>query len=178
MSERGAVITFRDGWADSHQASPDGMPIYTEQVLIRILDTPLLDIERVATQAEMREHKDAYDAYLATRKAQRNIDDSGYPLMYWPAASAAEVQMLAVRKITTVEQLAEYAGDDSLPGQLADLALRAERMIDMQKSFGKYEVIMREYEGEIEVLKGQLTELKQSLSAANAIIETLKMRVT
>jgi hypothetical protein len=169
-------VTFYEGWADTGKLSPDGFPAFADTVMIRIERPPLLLIERVATPQEFRDYPEEYAAFQAVQKAKRNTGDDGYPLVYWPAASAAEVKMLAARNIQTVEALAKLAGDRDLPGQLADLALRAERMLDMQKNFGKYEALLKERDGEIEVLTGQVKELQISLSAANALVDTLKLR--
>jgi hypothetical protein len=177
MSNHPALITFYQGWADTGGISPDGMPLYADTVMIRLERPPLLSLQRQATKQDFIDHPEEYDAFKAIAKATRNVGDEGYPLVYWPAATAAEIQMLAVRKIDTVEDLATYAGNRDLPGQLADLALRAERMLDMQKNFGKYEAMLHERDGEIAELNGQVLDLRQSLSAANSLIETLKLRV-
>jgi hypothetical protein len=176
MSDHPALITFYQGWADSHVVSKDGFPTYADTVMVRIERPPLLHLERAATKDDFRDHPEEYAAFQAVEKAKRNTGTEGYPLVYWPAASMAEVKMLAVRNVSTVEELAELAGNRDLPGQLADLALRAERMLDMQKNFGKYEALLQERDGELEVLSGQVKELQVSLSAANSLIETLKMK--
>lgn len=177
MSDHPALITFYQGWADTHEISPDGMPLFVDTVMIRIERPPLLSLQRPAIKQDFTDHPEEYEAYKMIAKAGRNTGETGYPLVYWPAATAAEIQMLAVRKIDTVEELAEQAGNRDLPGQLADLALRAERMLDMQKNFGKYEAMLNERDGEIAELTGQVLDLRQSLSAANSLIETLKLRV-
>jgi len=177
MSDHPALITFYQGWADSHELTKDGFPAYADTVMIRIERPPLLHLERAANKDDFREHPEEYAAFQAIAKARRNTGEDGYPLVYWPAATAAEVKMLAVRNISTVEELAKLAGDRDLPGQLADLALRAERMLDMQKNFGKYEALLTERDGELEVLNAQVKELQVSLSAANSLIDTLKLKV-
>lgn len=177
MSDHAALVTFYEGWADTGKLSPDGFPAFADTVMIRIERPPLLRLERPATPEEFRAYPEEYAAFQAVQKAKRNTGETdGYPLVYWPAATAAEIQMLAARNIQTVEALAKLAGDRDLPGQLADLALRAERMLDMQKNFGKYEALLKERDGEIEVLTGQVNELKMSLSSANALVDTLKLR--
>jgi hypothetical protein len=175
MSDHAALVTFYQGWSDSHVVSTDGFPTYADTVMVRIERPPLLHLERPATRDDFRDHPEEYAAFQAIEKAKRNTGTEGYPLVYWPAASMAEVKMLAVRNISTVEELAKLAGNRDLPGQLADLALRAERMLDMQKNFGKYEALLQERDGQLEVLNGQVSELKVSLSAANALIETMKI---
>jgi hypothetical protein len=177
MSDHPALITFSDGWGDSHTTSADGMPVYVDTVMITIERPPLLKLHRQAIAQDFKDHPLEYEAFLAVQKAKRNTGEEGYPLVYWPAATAADVAMLAARKITTVEQVAALAGDRTLPGQLADLALRAERMMDMQKQFGKYEAMLHERDAQLVELNEQVKDLQQSLSAANSVINTLKMRV-
>jgi hypothetical protein len=176
MSDAPALITFFQGWGDSREVSKDGFPAFVDTVKIRIERPPTLLIERVACNDDFKDHPEEYAAFQSIMKAKRNTGTEGYPLVYWPAATMAEVQMLAVRNIQTVEELAKLAGNRDLPGQLADLALRAERMLDMQANFGKYEALLKERDGEIEVLSAQVQELKVSLSAANSLIDTLKLR--
>lgn len=175
MSDNAALVTFYQGWADTHVVSKDGFPAYTDTIMVSIDRPPLLHLERVATKDDFRDHPEEFAAFQAIAKARRNTGEDGYPLVYWPAATAAEVKMLAVRNISTVEDLAKLAGNRDIPGQLADLALRAERMLDMQKDFGKYEALLNERDAENEVLAGQVKDLQQSLSAANALIETMKI---
>jgi hypothetical protein len=177
MSDHPALITFSEGWALSAESSPDGMPIYNEAVIIHIERPPLLSLQRAATKEDFADHPAEYEAFQAVRKARRNVGDDGYPLVYWPAVSAAELQMLAVRNIVTVEQLANLANNRELPGQLADLALRAERMLDMQKNFGSFEKLLAESNAERDEMISQNKELKSSLSAAQALVETLKLKV-
>ena len=177
MSDHPALITFSEGWALSPEPSPDGLPIYNEAVIIHIERPPLLSLQRAATKQDFADHPAEYEAFQAVRAAKRNVGDDGYPLVYWPAVSAADVQMLAVRNIVTVEQLAKLANNRDLPGQLADLALRAERMIDMQKTFGRHEALLAESNAERDEMIAQNKDLKQSLSAAQALIDTLKLKV-
>lgn len=177
MSDHPALITFTEGWADTGKISDDGFPAFEESVMITIERPPLLKLTRAAIQQDFVDHPEEYAAFEAVRKAKRNIGDDGYPLVYWPAVTTAEVQMLAVRNISTVEGLAELAGRRDMPGQLADLALRAERMLDMQKNFGKYEAMLTERDAELAIVNEQNKELRTSLSAANALIETLKLKV-
>jgi hypothetical protein len=177
MNDFPALITFYEGWADTGTISEDGFPVYVDTTMINIERPPLLKLQRVATREDMATYHDEYNSFLDIKKAKRNTGDEGYPLVYWPAATAAEVQTLAARQIGTVEKLAELANARDLPPQLLELARRAERMLDMQKNFGKYEAILSEREAEIGVLKEQVKDVSHSLAAANAIIETLKLKV-
>lgn len=177
MSDAPALITFSEGWVNSNTMSPDGFPVYEEIVTIVVERPPLLKTPpRRAMPEDFRDHKAEYEDFLLNQKSKKNTQEEGYPLVYWPAATAAAIQMLAVRNVTTVEGLAKLAGSRDLPGPLADLALRAERMLDLQSNFGKYEAMLHDKDGQLEVLNEQVKDLRQSLSAANAIIETLKLK--
>lgn len=177
MSDQPALITFKEGWGTTGQLSEDGFPVFVDTVMVSIERPPLLKLERIATREDFAAHPDEYEAFQLVQKAKRNTGEEGYPLVYWPAATAAEVKMLASRNVSTVEELAKLAGLRDLPAQLADLAARAERMLDMQKNFGKYEAMLKDRDGQIEVLSEQVKEMKTSLSAANSLIDTLKLKV-
>jgi hypothetical protein len=178
MSDQSALIHFSQGWADSHRISSDGLPIYDDTVMIHIERPPLLNLERVATPEECKQYRQEFEAFQREQKAKSTaVSESGYPLVYWPVLSPAEVQTLAVRGVYTVEQLANLAGNQDLPGNLADQALRAERLMDMQKNFGKYEAMLHERDAQLEEVQEQLKEARATVSAQNAIIDTLKMRV-
>lgn len=178
MSDHPALIHFYQGWADTQQISPDGMPVYVDTVMIQIERPPLLKLNRPAGQEDFRNYPEEYDVFKRELAAKDSaVSDSGYPLVYWPALSAAEVHMFAARGIITVEQLAKLAGNRDLPGNLADQAIRAERLMDMQKNFGKYEAMLTERDAQLAEMKEQLSEARQTISAQNALIDTLKMRV-
>jgi len=49
--------------------------------------------------------------------------------------------------------------------------------MDMQKNFGKYETMVQERDAQLAEVNAQLIEMRQTISAQNAMIDTLKMRV-
>jgi hypothetical protein len=178
MSDHPALVHFYQGWANTQQISEDGMPIFIDTVMIQIERPPLLKLNREATKEDFTEHFEEYDAFKRSQAAKdASVGDAGYPLVYWPALSAAEVQMFAVRGIVTLEQLARLAGNRDLPGNLATQALRAERLMDLQKNFGKYEAMLTERDAQLIEVQAQLTDARATISAQNAMIDTLKMRV-
>jgi len=178
MSDHPALVHFYQGWADAHQISEDGMPVYVDTVMIQIERPPLLKLNREATREDFIEHFEEYDAFKRAQAAKdAAVSEAGYPLVYWPALSAAEVQMFAVRGIVTLEQLARLAGSRDMPGNLANQAFRAERLMDLQKNFGKYEAMLTERDEELVEVQAQLADARATISAQNAIIDTLKMRV-
>lgn len=179
MSDFPALIHFYQGWShDPIKVSGDGLPVYVDTVMIQIEKPPLLKLNRAATPDDFSNYPAEYDAFKNTLKTRNAaIGDSGYPLVMWPVLSPAEVETFAVRSIYTVEELAKLAGRRDLPGNLAELALRAERLMDMQKNFGKYEAMLQERDAQLTEMSAQLSEMRTTISAQNAMIDTLKMRV-
>lgn len=178
MSDFPALIHFYEGWADAHQVSEDGFPTFKTTVMIQIERPPLLKLNREANREDFAIYRDEYDAFKKTIRARDpNVAEKGYPLVYWPALSPADVETFAARGVYTVEALAARADDSTLPGDLLTLALRAEQMLGMQQTFGKHEALLREREAELAEMVGQVKEMRTTISAQNALIETLKMRV-
>jgi cell division protein FtsB len=90
--------------------------------------------------------------------------------------SAADLENCAARDIFTVQQLAQLKGD-KLPPAIRELAERARAMIKLQGQTGKYEAIISGLTAERDQLAEQLKEAHQQLSARDAMIDTLKMKV-
>lgn len=178
MSDFPALVHFYEGWADANEISSDGMPIYKNVTMIQIEKPPLLKLNREANREDFATHRDEYEAFKKTIKAREsNVAETGYPLVYWPVLSPADIEMFSARGIYTVEALAALAGDRTMPPNLAELALRAERLMDMQQNFGKYEAMLQERDGQLAAVAEQLKEARATISAQNAMIDTLKMRV-
>ena len=178
MSDFPALIHFYQGWADSLTTSPDGLPLFIDTTMIQIEKPPLLKLNRAATPEDFANYPAEYDAFKSSLKARdAAIGDNGYPLVMWPALSPAQVETFAARGIYTVEELAKLAGRRDLPGDLAELALRTERLMDMQKQFGKYEALLQERNAQLEEVQAQLSDMRATISAQNSMIDTLKMRV-
>lgn len=178
MSDHPALIHFYQGWADSLTTSPDGLPHYIDTVMIQIERPPLLKLNREATREDFATYPEEYDVFKRTLKAKdAAVGENGYPLVMWPVLSPAEVETFAARQIYTVEELAKLAGSRDLPGRFAEIALRAERLMDMQKQFGKYETMLQERDAQLAEAVAQVAEMKQTISAQNSIIDTLKLKV-
>jgi hypothetical protein len=178
MSDGPALVHFYEGWDDEHATSEDGLPVFRTRVMIQIERPPTLNLHRVAAPQEFLDYPDEYDVFKREIKGRDPaIADIGYPLVMWPALSPPQAQTFAARGIYTVEELARLAGQRDLPGDLAELALRAERLMDMQKNFGKYESMLRDRDAQLVELTEQVKELRQTVSAQNSMIDTLKMRV-
>jgi len=179
MSDFPALIHFYQGWAlDPGAVSGDGLPVYKDTVMIQIEKPPLLKLNRLAEREDFTNYPEEYEVFQRTLKARdTEIGDSGYPLVMWPVVSPADVETFAARKIYTVEDLAKLAGRRDLPGNFAELALRAERLMDMQKQFGKYEAMLSERDAQLVEISEQLKDARNTISAQNSMIDTLKMRV-
>jgi hypothetical protein len=178
MSDHQALVHFYQGWATTHETSADGLPVYRDVVMIQIERPPTLKLNREAEPQEFVDYPDEYDAFKKEIRARDpGVSEIGYPLVMWPALTPASVQMFAVRGIYTVEELAKLAGRRDLPGNLAELALRAERLVDMQKNFGKYEALLKDRDMRLEEVEAQLDDMRRTISAQNSMIDTLKMRV-
>lgn len=178
MSDFPALIHFYQGWADSLSTSPDGLPHFVNTTMIQIERPPLLKLNREANRDDFQNYPEEYEAFQRTLRARNEaIAEDGYPLVMWPVLSPADVETFAARQIYTVEDLAKLAGRRDLPGNLAELALRAERLMDMQKNFGKYEALLQERDAQLEEAKAQMADARATISAQNAMIDTLKMRV-
>lgn len=177
--ETQALIRFKEGWAEDGTGD-DGLPRYRPTVRIVKSVPPLTQVEYEATQADFDDYPGPYQLFMKEQAARtQKPGEAGFPLALWPVVSVAQFKMLTDRDITTVEQLAKYAGrrDSSMPGDLVELADRARAMMAMSANVGKFEGQLRDRDGQIEVLKEQLKEAHASLSAANALVHTLKQRV-
>jgi len=178
MSDFPALVHFYEGWADHHEVSSDGFPVYQNTVMIQIERPPLLKLNREAHSDDYANYPDEYAAFKIINKGRNTeVAEQGYPLVMWPVLTPADVQIFAARGIYTVEALAKLAGRRDMPGNLQELALRAERMMDMQQNFGKYDIMLAERDAQLKEVDEQLKETRATISAQNNMIETLKMRV-
>lgn len=177
--ETQALIRFKEGWAEDGTGE-DGLPRYRPTVRIVKSVPPFTQVEYEATQQDFDDYPEPYRLFMKEQGARvQQAGEAGFPLALWPVVSVAQFKMLTDRDITTVEQLAKYAGrrDSTMPGDLIELADRARAMMAMSANVGKFEGQLRDRDAQIDVLKEQVRELQASLSAANALVNTLKQRV-
>ena len=178
MSDFPALVHFYEGWADHHEVSTDGFPVYQNTVMIQIERPPLLKLNREANRDDFANYPDEYAAFKTINRGRDgSVSEQGYPLVMWPVLTPADIQIFAARGIYTVEELAKLAGRRDMPPDLTALALRAERMMDMQQNFGKYDIMLAERDAQLKEVVEQLKEARATISAQNAMIDTLKMRV-
>jgi len=181
MSDQAAFAKFEDGW-EQDGVSKDGMPKFRPVLIIRLSKPPYLEVRREAGEDDIEHYSEPYKLYLKL-KAGRDIDKvEGYPLALWSAITRAEFDQLIGHGIVTVEQLAKIgerkgAVAAKVPEPIMQLAQRAKRMIELQKSQGRYEAIINELTAERDQLNEQLRESHVALSAANALTNTLQMRL-
>lgn len=174
--ESQALVRFTAGWA-LDGVSEDGLPRYRETVRVIKSVPPYTEIEREATQLDFDENHAPYQLFLKEQGArQMQPGERGFPLAMWPVINPAMFKMLADRDILTVEQLAAIAHRNDMPGEFKELADRAKQMLALSDNLGKYEAMLRDVTSQRDVLAEQVKELQSSLSAANALINTLKMK--
>lgn len=174
-----ALIRFKEGWAEDG-VSEDGLPRYRPTVRIVKSVPPLTQVEYEATERDFEEYPGPYQLFQKEIEA-RAIEPSqhGFPLALWPVISPAMFKLLTMRDIVTVEQLAKFAGrrDGSVPGNIVEVADRAKQMIALSANLGKFEAQLLDKDRQLEAYAEQVKELQASLSAANALVNTLKMKV-
>jgi len=175
-----ALAAFFDGYAPDG-LSEDGLPRYVPKLMITLSVPPYTLQTREAEAEDYEVHADAYRLYEKEKRAANIPQEEGFPLVLWPAASAAMVKMLSARDIYTVEALAKYSerggGADKMPGELRELAQRAKAMIELSSELGQFEVKIRERDAEIAVLKEQVNELRGTIKAQDGMLSALKGRV-
>ena len=178
MSDGPALVHFYLGWDDLAETSEDGLPVFKKVTMIQIERPPTPNLHRVASPQEFVDYPDEYAVFKNEIKGRDPaIAEIGYPLVMWPALAPHEVATFTARGIFTVEELAKLAGRRDMPANLADLALRAERMMDMQKNFGKYEAMLRQRDAELAEANEQLKDMRGTISAQNSMLDALRMRV-
>jgi hypothetical protein len=180
MSDTPTLVRFYSGWTRDGNG-PDGLPTFRETVRVRLDRPPYLSVEREAEEADIADHPQPYELYKKTCDARKEI--VGYPLVLWPACPAHIFQMCAVRDIHTVEQLAQLVSKKrrsdavkTVPPDIIELADRAVKMVELQSKTGQYEELITNLQGQIEVLKEQVTEAVTTIAAQKTLIETLKLK--
>jgi hypothetical protein len=177
MNDTPTLVKFNMGWVENGTGK-DGLPLYTDQLMIVLSRPPLLRIERAATDEDVDTYPGPYAAFEKERSSRKVGVEDGYPLSLWPACTETEFKILAVRDIVTVEQLAKLAGrraDDGMPAEIKILAERAAKMISMQKDVGKFEQILLDKDGQIEALREQVEEGAKTIAAQKTVIDRLRM---
>ena len=173
-------VKFTNGWSEDG-VDIDGLPRCRQTIEILLEKPPLLSILREATEEDFEAYPDAFKVFTKTNAASKPSDASleGYPLAYWPVVNPAELEMCAARDIFTVQQLAPYAkrSNDKVPAPIIELAKRAAKMIELHSKVGKFEAIIGELTSERDLLNGELSEARLTISTQNSIIATLKLKV-
>lgn len=174
MGTEGApLVKFDIGWVEDGTGS-DGLPLYRETVLVTISRPPELSLPpRVPEPSDYINFAEEYRAFQLEQAGRAAIKgDAGYPLVMWPALNAAEVKLLSVRGIFTVEQLAAVSGE--VPPQVVELVERAKRLITLQKESGGYEARIAQLTAERDALMEENTEMKTIINAQIMTIDSLK----
>jgi hypothetical protein len=175
--ESQALVRFVPGWA-ADGISDDGMPRFRETVRIIKSVPPYTEIEREATPSDFEENPGPYQLFLREQEGREmKPGERGFPLALWPVIGPAMFRMLSARNILTVEQLAALVASPDMPGEFREVANRAKQMLAMSDNLGKFEGQLRDMTEQRDVLVEQVKELQASLSAANALVNTLKLKV-
>lgn len=173
MSDNIAIIAFFEGWQRTEASGPDGLPLFTEQVMIRKSVPPYTEITRAATAEDIEEFPEPYRLFQKQQAGRKPVED-GYPLALWPVISAADFQNCAAREIYTVEQLAQLANKRSstveIPPPILELAKRAKKMVELHKEVGKFEGVIDQLTAERDTLLGELKEANATIAAQNTML--------
>lgn len=174
-----ALVTFSEGYKQDG-IGPDGLPLFVPVLKVTLGKPPLTKVEYEGEEAEayISQAPDAYRAFEKTRDARAPAKGKGYPLMLWPVVSPAELQMLLVRDVLTVEQLAQltFKPAAEMPPSLRELAIRARDFLKLQKETGRFEAMVTDLTQQRDALAEQLKDANATISAQNAQIEQLRMR--
>ena len=172
--ESQALVRFTPGFVEDGVSS-DGLPRYREIVRIIKSVPPYTQVEYVATEADFDENPGPYQAFQKEQGARLlKPTEEGFPLALWPVISPAQFKALSVRDVSTIQQLAKLAGRPDLPGEFKELAQRAKQMLALSANLGQFEAMVRDRDGQIEVLTEQNKELAATISAQTALIAQLK----
>jgi len=174
MAETPTLVRFYSGWEDAGAGS-DGMPLYRENIMIRLDRPPYLSVTRVAEEDDFHNHPMSFEMFQKEQAARKQTYTEGYPLALWPAIGEAEFKMLADRDIVTVEQLAKLKGRD-LPPSLKELAERAAHLVKLQSGAAKYEDILKDRDGKIAALEEQVKDALLTIATQKTQIERLMVR--
>jgi hypothetical protein len=174
MNDTPTLVRFYSGWETAGQGS-DGMPLYKENIMIRLDRPPYLSVTRVAESEDFTLHNLAFEMFQKEQAARRANYTEGYPLTLWPAVGEAEFKMCADRDIITVEQLAKAPRKD-MPPNLKELSERAEKLVKLQAGAAKYEDLLRERDGRIEALEEQVKDAMLTVASQKELISRLSIR--
>lgn len=176
MEQSQALVRFVPSWVEDG-VGEDGLPRFRETVRIIKSVPPHTEVYYEATEADFEDYPAPYQLFLKEQGARlQQPTKTGFPLALWPVISPAQFKALAARDVTTIEQLAKLRVEPSMPGEFKALVERAKQMLALSSNIGKFEAMIRDRDGQIEVLNEQVAELKSTVSAQNALIDQLKTR--
>jgi len=174
MAETPTLVRFYSGWETAGQGS-DGMPLYMENIMVRLDRPPYLSVTRVAEEEDFHNHPMAFEMFQKEQSARKQTYTEGYPLALWPAVNEAEFKMLADRDIVTVEQLSKLKGRD-LPPVLKELADRAAQLVKLQGGAAKFEELLKDRDGRIAALEEQVKDASITIASLKTQVDALRVR--
>jgi len=177
MSDTPTLVRFKPGW-EADGVGNDGLPLYRSNILIVLSRPPFLMVERVAEEEDIANYPMQFELFKKENAGRLKSYSEGYPLAMWPAVNEAEFRMLADRDITTVEQLAQLAKKkgsafEGMPAEIATLAARAVKLLELQKGAPKFEQIVADKDGQIAALNEQVTDLRTANNNLQARVSQL-----
>lgn len=178
MNDTPTLVRFISGW-ERAGIGKDGMPVYHQTIMIQLDRPPSLSVLRVADQNDFHDHPGPFNLFQKEQAARKESYSEGYPLCMWPAVNEAEFRMLIDRDITTVDQLAGLHKKGDLrgaPPEIKELAARAAKLVDLQKGAPKYEDLLKDRDGRIEVLEEQVREASITIAQMRTQIDQLRIR--
>jgi hypothetical protein len=173
-----ALVKFEAGW-ERDGTSADGLPYYRGNIIVHMDKPPNLGVHRIANEQDFNDHPLPFQLFQKESEARKATYAEGYPLCMWPAVNEAEFKMLVDRDITTVEQLAGLAKRGAAPGlppEIKELSLRAAKLIELQKGAPKFEELLKERDGRIEVLEEQVKDAAQTIAGLKTLVDQLRLR--
>ena len=70
MADTPTLVRFFTGWEDAGQGS-DGMPIFAENIMVRLDRPPFLSVVRVAEPDDFHDHRLAFEMYQKEQSARK-----------------------------------------------------------------------------------------------------------
>lgn len=174
-SDLPALAIFFDGKIEDG-LGPDGLPVFKDVLMIKVSRPPYMSIDRIADDSDINYFEEQYRVYSKQAKAKYATAE-GYPLSMWPACSQSELEMLSVREIFTVQELAKLAQrKEAVIPPLRPVAERALRFIKLSKDQGAIEAQIEELRAQNEAMKEQIKESNEENARLKATLEALRAR--
>ena len=167
--ERDTIIPLFnvDSVIDTTATRQQGEVIYKDREMITIV-TPGNNMEKVNRPVKKFDREVRFKKFYDAWKAGQEIPEDGFPLVHWSLIKPSEVSMLAVKRITTVQQLAEVP-EMGLPKHMPNgvaLQIKAREFLQSQTDGAHVARLTTEVE-----------DLRKQATSRNELMDELKMQV-